>query len=169
VALGVVSTGQKHPLGLSDGSTENATECDETLTLSDRLRRSLATTNSIESLMSRTSYVRRDVKRCAMLQDGDRRIVGLEIRGGGHLAGEFVANGHERGGDVGHPATDRGARQVHALTQEDPFEPVQREMIDVLRHHAVGEQAFRGEGLLKGLGQRRRFDQPRRGSAGRRT
>src|SRR6267154_1034826 len=93
VALGIDRTGREHALGLWDGSTENAAVCqslladlqsrglrtdrsllvileglDETLTvitlgLSARLRQSLATTNAIESLISRTRHVKRNVKR----------------------------------------------------------------------------------------------------------
>ena len=48
---------------------------DETLTvlglgLSERLQRSLATTNAIESLLSRTRHLKRNVKRCARWDDG---------------------------------------------------------------------------------------------------
>ena len=48
---------------------------DETLTvvelqLSERLRRSLATTNAVESLLSRTRHVKRNVKRLARGYDG---------------------------------------------------------------------------------------------------
>ena len=51
------------------GAAESVREgLDETLTvltlhLSDRLRRSLATTNAIESLMSRTRHIKHNVKR----------------------------------------------------------------------------------------------------------
>ena len=59
---------------------------------------------------------------------------------GDNLAPQFVANRRQRGGHVGDPAAERGAREIEVLAIEDPFQAIERQMIDVLRHDHVREQ-----------------------------
>jgi putative transposase len=60
------------------------------LGLSDRLRQSLTTTNAIESLISRTRHVKRNVKRWPWWSDGpavDRRRRPRSVKGFRRLKG----------------------------------------------------------------------------------
>lgn len=58
------------------------------------------------------------------------------------------------------PATQGAARQVDALAQEAPFEPIQREVVDVLGDDHMGEQAFPRQRFLDRLRGRGRLDDP---------
>ena len=90
-----------------------------------------------------------------LLQDRHGRIVRLQIRGGAHLATELVPNRPEGGGDVRDPAAQGRARQIHALAQEDAFEAVERQVVDILRDHHVREEPFPRQRFFKRLGRRR--------------
>jgi hypothetical protein len=55
----------------------------------------------------------------AIVENGDRRIVGVQVRRGDDLATQLHADRRQRGRDIGDPAAQRGARQIDAFAQED--------------------------------------------------
>jgi len=94
------------------------------------------------------------------LEDRDGCVVRLQIRRRRHLSPQLFADRRERRRDVGDPATQGAARQVDALAQEAPFEPIQREVVDVLGDDHMGEQAFPRQRFLDRLRGRGRLDDP---------
>jgi len=93
-----------------------------------------------------------------VVEDGDRRVVGLQVVGRQHLASQLLANGCERGRDIGYPAAERRAWQVDPFARADALEPVERQMVLILRHNHVGQEALRRERFLEGLRRGRGLD-----------
>lgn len=91
----------------------------------------------------------------------DGGVVGLEIGGGRDLAPQLLADRRQRGRDVGDPATQGRAGQVDPFPREHALEPMQRQMIHILRDDDVGEESFARERFLERLRRRRRFHDTR--------
>src|ERR1700730_2504122 len=80
-----------------------------------------------------------------LMEDCDRRVIGLEIIGRRDLPPQVLANRRQRGRDVGDPPTQGTGRQIDPLPREDALEPVQREVVYILRDDDMGEEPFAGE------------------------
>jgi hypothetical protein len=93
-----------------------------------------------------------------LVEHRDRRVVSLEIIRGRDLATQLLANRRQGRRHISHPAAQGAPREIDALAGEDPREPMQRKMVDVLRDDHMGQQSFASEGFLQGLWGRRRFD-----------
>jgi len=92
-----------------------------------------------------------------LLEDRDRRVIGLEIRRRDDVAPQFGAQWRQRGGHVGDPAAERGPREIQVLAIEDPFQAIERQMIDVLGDDDVREEACARERPLNRLRRRGRW------------
>jgi hypothetical protein len=68
-------------------------------------------------------------------EDGDGRVIGLQIVSCRDLPTELVANRRQRRRDIGDPATERAAWQVDALPREDALQPVEREVSRAAESH----------------------------------
>src|SRR5438094_630420 len=78
--------------------------------------------------------------------------------GGRHLPPELVTDRRQGGRDVRDPAAQGRTRQVQPVPEEDSFESIERQVIDILRDNHVRQQPFGGQRFLKRLRRRRRFD-----------
>ena len=92
------------------------------------------------------------------VEDRHGCVVGVQIACGRDLATQLRVDRGQRRRDLGHPATHRRARHIDPLPQEDAREPIQRQMIDILRDDHVREQPLARERLLDRLRRRGRFD-----------
>src|SRR5437660_4087506 len=78
--------------------------------------------------------------------------------GGRHLPPELVTDRRQGGRDLRDPAAQGRTRQVQPLPEEDSFESIERQVIDILRDDHVRQQPFGGQRFLQRLRRRRRFD-----------
>lgn len=91
-----------------------------------------------------------------VVEDRHGCVVGVQIACGRDLATQLCADRGQRRRDIGPPATQRRARHIDTLPQKDAGEPIERQMIDILRDDHVREQPLACERLLDGLRRRGR-------------
>lgn len=81
------------------------------------------------------------------------------------VPGERVHQGAQQRGRLPDPVGERRALQFHALAGVDPALAVERQVVGVLRHQHMGEQARRRAAAADGQARRRRSGDPLAGPA----
>ena len=69
-----------------------------------------------------------------------RRVVGVEHPGAKHRLDQTGVQRPQQLGRVAHPVAERRPRQLHALTLEDAFQAIERQVIRVLAGDDVRQQ-----------------------------
>jgi hypothetical protein len=79
---------------------------------------------------------------------GHRRFVGMEHRCRQQLGAQGVEQRLQGQTRPAHPLGQRGAGQRDAVAREDRLLAIQRQVINVLLHHDLGQQARRGQAAV---------------------
>jgi transposase InsO family protein len=88
-----------------------------------------------------------------IFSDFHRRIVGMHREGLKHHLLHQLVNRREELGDREHPAVERLPREFHPLPLEDAFQAIERQMVTVLAHDHLGQQARPGQTARNRLGR----------------